>query len=240
MKDVSTYANIEERKLKKTNINDFFKFQTYLEPSQSKIREKDHHRTDISSNLNPKRKITNKKINSSMKIRNEIREIYNHIYNKSNRNNEIKKCYINQYINLNTFNKPLRHKAIKLNILKHNDYFTNQINKNFNNTIDKSGNTISEDKKIKVFHTSGDKMEKIKFGYENYACNTTLFNHTKLYKLRNINTKKFPFIGTPNKLRIKNANIFLKSIPYIDTEYKMKENYYNYYIQKRILRNKNI
>ena len=192
----------------------------------------------------------------SRKIRNDIKQISQHIYDKNSSNNnkdnnDINKRFIDQYKYIinpsisvspslkqkNTYlssEKNLRNHKIPIKVYYLQDKDKNNVNKLSKNV---GGDKIRNNT---VDSISYDNKKRIKFEYENYALNNINYNHPQIYILNsNFNStahikERLPLIEAPNGFKYRRSGDLSYLIPYNTKKRKVRDNFYSYYIGMKL------
>lgn len=234
------------------NINkDVINLKHYFETRKNNINLADDF---IDFNLN---KINNsyrqKKLSHSyFKIRKEIKQIYQRLYNDNSKTIMNNDSIINKKIN---------------NSLK---YFKNKIKNDNSKDLQKEFNTLNENypvqgnltpertkkkndfcqtiekekprnKNVNYISYQNNYKIKRKFEYGNYAYNNTIFKHPQFYVLNNnnyISKEKLPIISATNTFQFKKYGDFSNLIPSQEKKKKLEDNFYSYYIGNKLTKNK--
>lgn len=195
------------------------------------------------------------------KLKKDIRHICKFIYNDKNTidNNKENKIYINEYNMKNKSLKPVKpFKFSKskdnktLNYSKENYQIKESLNEDRDNITNNCCQTIENERMrnniIDYIPEQKNKNIHIKLDYGNYAYSNTNFKHPQFYILKNnsnnnINTfsknsmDKLPIIENPFGIKIRRADLSYL-VPKDKKKIHQKEEFYNYYIGKKLIKNK--
>jgi hypothetical protein len=186
---------------------------------------------------------------SYFKIRKEIKQIYQRLYNDNSKNIINNDSIINKKINsslkyfknkndnskdfqeTNTLNEnyPIQGNSSPERTKKKND---------FCQTIEKEK---PRNKIINNISYQNNNKSKMKFEYGNYALNNTIFKHPQFYILNNNNyfpKEKLPIISATNTFQFKKYGDFSNLIPSQEKKKKLEDNFYSYYIGNKLAKNK--
>jgi hypothetical protein len=186
---------------------------------------------------------------SYLKIRKEIKQIYQRLYNDNSKNIINNDSIINKKINsslkyfknkndnskdfqeINTLieNQPIQGNLSPKRTKKKND---------FCQTIEKEK---PRNKTINYISYQNNYKSKMKFEYGNYALKNTIFKHPQFYILNNnnyISKEKLPIISATNTFQFKKYGDLSNLIPSQEKKKKLQDNFYSYYIGNKLVKNK--
>ena len=251
-----------ELKIKNKDLNkiNFLNLQHYFDIIKKLQKENINLSTDFIDNfINMNSTFKKQKFSPfSRKIRNDIKQISQHIYDKNSTNdnkdnNDINKRFIDQYkyiINSsssvipsvkqkNTYfsnEKNLKNHKIPIKVYYFQDKDKSNANKLSKNV---NGDTIRNNTVDSISHYNGNK-KRIKFEYENYALNNINYNHPQIYILNsNFNStahikERLPLIEAPNGFKYRRSGDLSYLIPYNTKKRKVRDNFYSYYIGMKL------
>ena len=251
-----------ELKIKNKNLNkiNFLNLQHYFDIIKKLQKENINISTDFIDNfISMNNAFKRQKFSPfSRKIRNDIKQISHHIYEKNSTNNnkdnnDINKRFIDQYkyiINssssvspsLNQKNTYLSYeKNLKNHKIPIKVYYFQDKDKNNANKLSKNVNrdTIRNNTVDSISHYN-DNKKRIKFEYENYALNNINYNHPQIYILNsNFNStthlkERLPLIEAPNGFKYRKSGDLSYLIPYNTKKRKVRDNFYSYYIGMKL------
>ena len=232
------------------NINkDVINLKHYFETRKNNINLADDF---IDFNIN---KINNsyrqKKLSHSyFKIRKEIKQIYQRLYNDNSKNMINNDSIINKKINssLKYFkNKNDNSKDLQKEFNNLNENHLMQGNLSPERTTKKNDfcQTIEKEKprnkNINYISYQNNYNSKMKFEYGNYALNNTIFKHPQFYVLNNNNyipKERLPIISPTNTFQFKRYGDLSNLIPSQEKKKKLQDNFYSYYIGNKLTKNK--
>ena len=251
-----------ELKIKNKDLNkiNFLNLQHYFDIIKKLQKENINISTDFIDNfISMDNAFKRQKFSPfSRKIRNDIKQISHHIYDKNSTNNnkdnnDINKRFIDQYkyiINsynsvspsLNQKNTYLSYeKNLKNHKIPIKVYYFKDKDKNNANKLSKNVNrdTIRNNTVDSISHYN-DNKKRIKFEYENYALNNINYNHPQIYILNsNFNStthlkERLPLIEAPNGFKYRKSGDLSYLIPYNTKKRKVRDNFYSYYIGMKL------
>ena len=251
-----------ELKIKNKDLNkiNFLNLQHYFDIIKKLQKENINISTDFIDNfISMNNAFKRQKFSPfSRKIRNDIKQISHHIYEKNSTNNnkdnnDINKRFIDQYkyiINssssvspsLNQKNTYLSYeKNLKNHKIPIKVYYFQDKDKNNANKLSKNVNrdTIRNNTVDSISHYN-DNKKRIKFEYENYALNNINYNHPQIYILNsNFNStthlkERLPLIEAPNGFKYRKSGDLSYLIPYNTKKRKVRDNFYSYYIGMKL------
>lgn len=251
-----------ELKIKNKDLNkiNFLNLQHYFDIIKKLQKENINISTDFIDNFISMNNTFKKQKFSpfSRKIRNDIKQISHHIYDKNSTNNnkdnnDINKRFIDQYkyiINssssvspsLNQKNTYLSYeKNLKNHKIPIKVYYFQDKDKNNANKLSKNVNRdrIRNNTVDSISHYN-DNKKRIKFEYENYALNNINYNHPQIYILNsNFNStthlkERLPLIEAPNGFKYRRSGDLSYLIPYNTKKRKVRDNFYSYYIGMKL------
>lgn len=228
---------------------DVINLKNYFEARKNNINLADDF---IDFNLN---RINNsyrqKKLSHSyFKIRKEIKQIYQRLYNDNSKTIMNNDNIINKKINssLKHFkNKKDNSKDLpkEFNTLNENHIIQGNLSpertkkkNDFCQTIEKER---PRNKNINYISFRNNYKSKMKFEYGNYALNHTIFKHPQFYILSNnnyISKEKLPIISPTNTFQFKRYGDLSNLIPSQEKKKKLQDNFYSYYIGNKLTKNK--
>ena len=250
-------------KIKNKNFNkiNFLNFQHYYDLINKLRKEDIYLNTDFLDNLTKINNTFQKQRISPFftKIRKDINQISKHIY-KDNRidtdkdNDFTNKKFLDKFkhiINSKSVSPSIKSKIyknnknnkipIKIFYFHEKDKKINNINKTINkektinNTVDSITNRYDD-----IYDNKGRK----KFEYQNYALNSTNFNHPQYYVLNtnynnnSIDRERLPLIERPNGFKFKKSRDLSYLIPFNTRKRKVRDNFYSYYIGMKLTKQK--
>jgi hypothetical protein len=186
---------------------------------------------------------------SYLKIRKEIKQIYQRLYNDNSKNIINNDSIINKKINssLKYFkNKNDNSKDFQeINTLNENQPIQGNLSpkrtkkkNDFCQTIEKEK---PRNKTINYISYQNNYKSKMKFEYGNYALKNTIFKHPQFYILNNnnyISKEKLPIISATNTFQFKKYGDLSNLIPSQEKKKKLQDNFYSYYIGNKLVKNK--
>ena len=246
-----------ELKIKNKDLNkiNFLNLQHYFDIIKKLQKENINISTDFIDNfISMNNAFKRQKFSPfSRKIRNDIKQISHHIYEKNSTNNnkdnnDINKRFIDQYkyiINssssvspsLNQKNTYLSYeKNLKNHKIPIKVYYFQDKDKNNANKLSKNVNrdTIRNNTVDSISHYN-DNKKRIKF-----ALNNINYNHPQIYILNsNFNStthlkERLPLIEAPNGFKYRKSGDLSYLIPYNTKKRKVRDNFYSYYIGMKL------
>jgi len=253
-------------KIKNKNFNkiNFLNFQHYYDLINKLRKENIFLNTDFLDNFtNINNTFQKQRISPFFtKIRKDINQISKHIY-KDNRidtdkdNDFTNKKFLDKFkhiINSKSVSPSIKSKIYKNDNILNNKipikifYFHEKDKKinNINKTINKekmiNNNTV--DSITNRYDDIYDNKGRKKFEYQNYALNSTNFNHPQYYVLNtnynnnSIEKERLPLIEKPNGFKFKKSRDLSYLIPFNTRKRKVRDNFYSYYIGMKLSKKK--
>ena len=253
-------------KIKNKNFNkiNFLNFQHYYDLINKLRKENIFLNTDFLDNFtNINNTFQKQRISPFFtKIRKDINQISKHIY-KDNRidtdtdNDFTNKKFLDKFKHI--INSKSVSPSIKSKIYKNDNILNNKIQikifyfhekdkkiNNINKTINKekmiNNNTV--DSITNRYDDIYDNKGRKKFEYQNYALNSTNFNHPQYYVLNtnynnnSIEKERLPLIEKPNGFKFKKSRDLSYLIPFNTRKRKVRDNFYSYYIGMKLTKQK--
>lgn len=186
---------------------------------------------------------------SYLKIRKEIKQIYQRLYNDNSKNLINNDSTINKKIDnsLKYFKKKNDNSKDfqEINTLKENHpiqgSFSPERTKKKNNFCQTIEKEKPRNKATNYTSYQNNYKTKMKFEYGNYALKNTIFKHPQFYILNNnnyISKEKLPIISATNTFQFKKYADFSNLIPSQEKKKKLQDNFYSYYIGNKLAKTK--
>ena len=260
-------AHTNKLKIKNKNFNtiNFLNFQHYYDLISKLKKENIFLNTDFIENFtNINNSFQKQKISPFFtKIRKDINQISKHIYkdnkNDIDKNNDFSnKKFIDKFkhiINSKSVSPSIKSKTnkneknsknkipIKLFYFQEKDKLLNDINKTINKDKMRNNTVDSITNRYDTYDNYDNKGRK-KLEYQNYALNSTNFNHPQYYVLNtNYNNNSFrkerlPLIEKTNGFKFKKSRDLSYLIPFNTKKRKVRDNFYSYYIGMKLTKQK--
>ena len=239
---------------KDLNQIDFLNFRHYYDLIKKIKIENINISSDFIDNINKINNIYKKQKKSpfSIKLRKDLKDISQHIYNNKNtiKKEKSKKNFMSQYNYIINSVKSVTPKVNSQKSISLNKnypikvYYIQSKEKNFNTLNDSFNKEKTKKNEVDSYLTGENNKTRIKIEYENYALNTSNYNHPQFYVLNNNsfnkhnNSKgKLPLIETSKGFKFRRSGDLSYLIPYNTKKRKVRDNFYNYYIGMKLSKN---
>ena len=253
-------------KIKKKNFNkiNFLNFQHYYDLINKLKKDNIYLNTDFIENCtNINNAFQKQRISPFFtKVRKDINQISKHIYKDSKADIDKENDFTNKKF-IDKFKHIINSKSVSPSIKSENNkneknvknkipikiFYFHERDKILNNnkTINKEkmrNNTVdSITSRYDNFDNYDNKGRK-KLEYQNYALNSTNFNHPQYYILNtnynnnSIEKERLPLIEKPNGFKFKKSRDLSYLIPFNTKKRKVRDNFYSYYIGMKLTKQK--